>query len=225
MHEPAIISARRMLILLVTLATAAAMFRPGLGQPPPSADDPARPARGPVATSRSWGGPRTGFRRPAMTAEQKEKFGQFAEEYMPELYSQYQKLEKDDPRKAGRVFQRMYMTWRRMQMYPAGPVRNAAMARQRLAVEIYETVQAYRQAEDPAARSELRTRLSDLLGQRFDQDQVLKEYDLERLRKQLADLKAEIEQRRRQRAESIEETLRHLLDQSPTSRRSEPRES
>jgi hypothetical protein len=221
MRAPAIISARRMLILLVTLATAAAMFRPGLGQAQ-SGDGSSGPTKKAILTTRTRGGPRVAFHRPAMTAEQKEEFRQFAEEHVPELYEQYQELEKDDPRQAGRLFQRIFMIWRRMQMYPAGPVRNAAMARQRLAVEIYKNVRAYREAEDPAARSELRTRLSELLGQRFDHDQVLKEYDVERLRKQLADLKAEIEQRRRQRAETIEDMLRHLLDRSPTSRRSDP---
>ena len=101
--------------------------------------------------------------------------------------------------------------WRWVQRYPAGEVRKAAVARHLLGVEIYKVCRAYHEAADEAQKAKLREQLTKLVGERFDHDQIVKEYDVKRLEKQLADLKAEIAERRRNRAERIATSMKQLL--------------
>jgi hypothetical protein len=61
--------------------------------------------------------------------------------------------------------------------------------------------------------------LTKLVGERFDYDQIVKEYDVKRLEKQLADLKAEIAERGRNRARTITVLVEQLLN-PPTADRS-----
>jgi len=143
----------------------------------------------------------------------------FAKEYMPELYAQLDKLQKDDPRQARRLLLQLQWVWRRVQRYPAGEVRKAAVARRQLSVEIYKVRKAHGEATDKAQKAKLREQLTKLVGERFDYDQIVKEYDVKRLEKQLADLKAEIAERRRNRAKTVAAIIERLLS-PPTARRS-----
>jgi hypothetical protein len=143
----------------------------------------------------------------------------FAKEYMPELYAQLETLQKDDPRQARRLLGRLHWVLLRVQRYPAGEVRRAAIARRRLSVEIYKTRRAFGEATDKAQKAKLREQLTELVGERFDYDQIVKEYDVKRLEKQLADLKAEIAERRRNRAKTIAAIMERLLS-PPTASRS-----
>ena len=215
-----VISRGRLLVLVLSAALAVALIESSFGQGDASGRAPAKageaatkkPSATAPAASRPvrprWR-PRAG--RAPLTDEQKAEIMAFAKEYMPELYAQLEKLQKDDPRRARRLLWQLRGAWWQAQRYPAGEVRKAAVARRRLNVEIYKTRKAYGEATDKAHKAKLREQLTRLVGERFDNDQIVKEYDVKRLEKQLADLKAEIAERRRSRAKIIADTMERLL--------------
>ena len=205
---------KRLIILALSLALAAGLVTvrragpdpargAGEGETAKSSPAVSKPASRPVR-------PRRRGRRSAMTAEQKEELKKFAAEHMPELWEQYQQLQKDDARQARRLLSRIYWLWRRVRRYPEGEVRDAAVARQHVSVEIYKVLRAYRKAADDAERAKLRKQLTDLEGQRFDYDLVVKTYDVKRLQERLSELKAEIKRRRSERANVIKASVERL---------------
>lgn len=223
-----VMSRGRLLVLALLAALAVALMESSFGQENASGRAPAKggeaAVKKPPATVPAASRPARPHRRPRgvraeLTDEQKAEIMAFAEECMPELYAQLQKLQKDDPRQARRLLGRLQWVWRRVQRYPAGEVRKAAVARRRLSVEIYKVRRAYGEATDKAQKAKLREQLTKLVGERFDYDQIVKEYDVKRLEKQLADLKAEIAERRRNRAKTIAAIMVRLLS-PPTASRS-----
>lgn len=223
-----VMSRGRLLVLVLSVALAVALMESSFGQENASGRAPVKggeaAAKNPLATVPATSRPVRPRRRPrgaraALTDEQKAEIMAFAKEDMPELYAQLVKLQKDDPRQARRLLGRLQRVWRWIQRYPAGEVRKAAVARHLLGVEIYKVRRAHGEATDKAQKAKLREQLTKLVGERFDYDQIVKEYDVKRLEKQLADLKAEIAERRRNRAKTIAALVERLL-RPPTASRS-----
>lgn len=223
-----VMSRGRLLVLALSAALAVALMESSFGQETVSGRAPAKggeaAAKKPPASAPAASRPVRPRRRPRgaraeLTDEEKAETMAFAREDMPELYAQLVKLQKDDPRQARRLLLRLYGVWRRVRRYPAGEVRKAAVARRRLGVEIYKVRKAYGEATDKAQKAKLREQLAKLVGERFDYDQIVKEYDVKRLEKQLADLKAQIAERRRNRAKAVAAIVERLLS-PPTASRS-----
>ena len=222
-----VMSRGRLLVLALSAALAVALMESSFGQENASGRAPAKggeaaakkpSATGPVSRPvRPRRRPRGG--RAALTDQKKAEIMAFAKEYMPELYAQLVKLQKDDPRQARRLLGRLHWVLLLVQRYPPGEVRRAAVARRRLSVDISKVRRAYGEATDKAQKAKLREQLAELVGERFDYDQIVKEYDVKRLEKQLADLKAEIAERRRNRAKTIAAIMERLLS-PPTASRS-----
>ena len=141
----------------------------------------------------------------------------FLAEYLPDSYERIQQLQKDNPRQARRHWHRVYRLWWRVRHYPAD-VRKAAVACYRLNRSIYQTVREIRQAEDPAEKARLTRGLRKLLGEHFDRDQVVKEHRVKFLARQLVELRAKVEQRRKNRPALIQERLTTLLRPPPATR-------
>jgi predicted O-linked N-acetylglucosamine transferase (SPINDLY family) len=186
------------------VVTAVAVFSANSQNVPAPPGHPAasRPASGPAGHG------------PALSAERAEELTAFAKKHMPEMYEQLEKL-KDRPERYRGTLQVIERTYSVVQRYPEN-IREAVIARGRVNYAIYRLQREYRQATDPAVKSGLAEKLRDLLAEQFDKDQIVKEYDLTRLAKQLADLKAVIEQRRQNRQKTIDENLKRLL--APESR-------
>jgi len=207
-----VLLAAAVLAAAVTVGTTLAQDRSAGGAEQTTSRAASRPAR-------RW----TGRMRRALSPEQEAEMMAFTKKYMPELHKQFEQLAKQDPRKAARVRQQMYWLWRRVQRYPAGTVREAAVARQRINVDVYKVVRTYRQTADAGEKTKLRKELTSLLGRRFDYDQVVKEYDVKLLEKQLAELKAEVVRRRNSRREVITDAVTRLLTPPGTSHPTGPR--
>ena len=221
-----VMSRGRLLVLALSAALAVALMESSFGQENTSGRAPAKggeaAAKKPPATGPAASRPARPRRRPrggrALTDQQRAEIMAFAKEDMPELYAQLETLQKEDPRQARRLLGRLRWVWIRVQRYPPGEVRKAAVARRRLSVEIYKARKAYGEATDKAQKAKLREQLTELVGERFDYDQIVKEYDVKRLEKQLADLKAEIAERRRNRAKTIAAIMERLLTPRTASR-------
>jgi len=166
-----------------------------------------------AAASRS--GPRHGrSSRWGLTEAQRAELVAFAKEHMPEQHQRLVKLLEDDPRRAGWLLWRLYRLYVGVRRYPP-EVRRAAIARHQVRVAIYRAVRELRQARTAEQRQAVKARLADLLGQEFDHEQVVRDYEVKRLAEQVADLAAEIKRRRTDRAGVIEERLRRLLAARP----------
>jgi len=166
-----------------------------------------RPATQPAATRPA---PRQGrMQRSMISPERQAELKRFLKERTPELHAQLERLQKEDPDKARRLLERAYRLWRRVRAYPP-EVRDAALARQRLNVAVAETLEKIRKSKDPTQRTEPLQTLRKLLGRQFDYEQIVQEYRVKRLSRQLAELRAEVERRRRSRAKIIAEWLDRL---------------
>lgn len=172
--------------------------------PPPTS----RPARDPHAPPR---------RRP-LTPEQAAEVMAFASKHMPELHQRLEKLRKDDLQRARPLMRRLRRLVVRIKPYPP-KVREAAIARHKVNVTIFETVRRIRQAEDPAETRQLTQRLRELVGRQFDYDQPVKEFEISLLKQQLAEARLEVERRRRDRERIIAERLKRLLSAPKASSR------
>jgi len=213
------IGGARWVLLATAVLAAAAMVGTTLAQDGSAGGDRRTTSRAASRPARRWP-PR--YRR-ALSPEQEAEMMAFTKKYMPELHKRFQQLAKEDPRQAARVRQQMYWLWRRVRRYPAGQIRDAAVARQRVNVEVYKAVRAYRQTTDAGEKAKLRKEVTGLLGRRFDYDQVVKEYDIKLLEKQLAELKAEVQRRRKSRGKVIADAVTRLLTPSTTSQPTGPR--
>ena len=59
-------------------------------------------------------------------------------------------------------------------------------------------------------------RLRDLVNQRFDSEQVVREYEIEQLGKQLDQLKKDVDERRQHRQEHVQGQLGELIRRAAT---------
>lgn len=138
----------------------------------------------------------------------------FAKQYFPEAYEEVTRQLQDNPQRARPLLAMLTRAYNSVQRFPTGEVRDAAIGRQRANLAISRVIRELRQTENPGERDKRTTRLRELLAEQFDQDQVVKEYDIKRLSEQLASLKAEIEQRKTNRKAVIEEAVGRLLSTS-----------
>ena len=191
-----------LLSVSVVLAGALLSARGGDTQP---AVRPAAAAR-PVA-SRPTASPAA---RAGLSDEHAREAMAFAKQYAPQMYEHLQRLEKENPARFQVMSRRVYQWSREVQQYPE-ELRPKVIGKYRANLDIYRAVADYRAGTDPAEKARLENRVKELLAERFDNDQAVKEYDLQRLAKQLEALKAEIENRRQRRADIIQDSFRQLL--------------
>jgi len=174
-------------------------------------DGPASPARVPASRPASRRSP---ARRWGFSERQKREVLAFTKEHMPEQHKRLVRLLEDDPRRAGWLLRRLYRLYVNVRRYPP-EVRRAAIARHQVRVAIYQAVRELRQADSESQRRAIKARLAELLGQQFDHEQVVRDYEVKRLAEQVADLAAEVRRRRANRAAVIEARLKRLLAARP----------
>lgn len=181
-----------------------------------------------VAVTKSTSGPGNMRRRRMRNAEyrprifEQDRFTEanvkevlaFAKKHFPEEYERIETLRKESPRQAKRVLRRLWWLYQRVRHLPP-EIQAAAVAKTRLNVAIFRTRRALLEAEDAAKKTELTKKLRSLLGEQFDNDQIVKEYRVKRLAQQLAELKAEIEQRKNDRQKIIADRLKRLTSSKP----------
>jgi len=150
------------------------------------------------------------FTRTRLTPERVAEITAFAREHMPFLYERIRQYQKERPEQAPRALRWAGWVMHQVLRYPPEG-RPAAIGRYRVLYEIRQTVREIGRTENAREKAQLEERLERLLGEQFDYDQTLKEYEVKRLAKRLAELKAEIQQRRRNRRQVIAEAFRRLL--------------
>ncbi|MCD4699986.1 MAG: hypothetical protein K8R91_05385 [Phycisphaerae bacterium] len=161
----------------------------------------------------SGDGPRI-FGEDRFTEDNVKEILAFAKKHFPAEHERLEALRKEDPRQARRALRRLWWLYQRVQHLPPD-IQAAAVAKHRLNVSIFRVRREILQAEDTAKKAELTKKLRSLLGEQFDNDQAVREYQVKRLAQQLAELKAEIEQRKKDRKKIIAERMERLLSTGP----------
>ncbi|MDY7011151.1 MAG: hypothetical protein SVV80_10430 [Planctomycetota bacterium] len=138
----------------------------------------------------------------------------FAKKHFPEEHERIKTLQKEDSRQARRAIRRLWWLCQRVRHLPE-EIQAAAVAEHRLNVAIFRVRRELLQADDDAKKAELIKKLRSLLGEQFDNAQTVREYQVKRLAQQLAELKAEIEQRKADRQKIIAERLKRLMNPNP----------
>lgn len=210
----------RQIMILVAAVLAAALAVPTLGRD--NASEPNKTSNNPSAGSadsrrqrihNARVGPRI-FAEDRFTEDKVKDVMAFAKKHFPEEYERLVALRKENPRQFRRAIRRMWWLYRRVRHLPED-IQAAAVAKHRLNVAIFHTRRELLQSEDSAEKAKLTKKLSSLLEEQFDNDQIVKEYMIKRIEQQLADLKAEVEQRKKDRKKIILKRLERLLRPGP----------
>jgi hypothetical protein len=121
-----------------------------------------------------------------------------------------EELLESDPRRALPLLHHVRRLYQRMSRYP-DDVREAAMKSWRLRLELFRLRGDHGRAGDEAEKARLVKSMRALLGRQFDYDQVVREYDIKRVGKDIKELRAEVQRRRKDRKKIVEEKLEKLL--------------
>ena len=211
---------KRTICLWATSLLAAGTISVVLGQDPPH---PARPpeAAPPRPDSERTTHPSRGERqgegfgpRRALPPEQLAEVMEFAKKYMPDLHEQLVKLQKDDPARARVLMRSVSRLYWEVRFYPEN-VLKAAVERHRANIAIFQARREYGEASPGAERDRIVAKLRELLGTQFEQDVIVKKYEIERLEKHLAELKQRVDEYQRERDTIIKERLERLLAPPP----------
>ncbi len=214
----------RQITALGAAVLAAALVVPTLGRDAPGRPPAAAitaPATSPANLRRphmhnAGGRPRT-FGADRFTEDKVKEVLAFAKKHLPEEYKRFETLRKENPRQARRAIRRLWWLYKRVRHLPP-EIQAAAVAKHRLNVAIFQTRRDFLRTEDASRKAELTKKLQTLLGKQFDNDQIVKEYRIKVLAQQLAELKAEVGRRKKDRSKIIAERLKRLLSSAPATR-------
>ncbi|MCK4625264.1 MAG: hypothetical protein KAV00_08145 [Phycisphaerae bacterium] len=181
-----------------------------------SVADERRPPRG-HRMREGKGRPRL-FGEDRFTEDKVKEVMAFAKKHFPEEYERLEALRKENPRQFRRAIRRMWWLYKRVRHLPE-EIQAAAVAKHRLNIAIFRMHRQILQTNNQAEKAKLKKQLLDLLGKQFDNDQVVKEYKVKRLARELAELKAEIEQRKKDRKKIISKRLELLMKPMPAAGR------
>ena len=142
----------------------------------------------------------------------------FAKKHFPDEHERLEALRKENPHRFRRAIRRLWWLYKRVQHLPE-EIQAAAVAKHRLNIAIFRMHRQILQTNNQAEKAKLKKQLLDLLGKQFDNDQTVKEYKVKRLARELAELKAEIEQRKKDRKKIISKRLELLMKPMPAAGR------
>ncbi len=140
--------------------------------------------------------------------QERQELMEFLRQNMPELARQLEALHKANPAVAERQFRQIEGLYRRVKDYPP-ELRQAALARGWLNVAILRTAQQLRAAK-PEDKPKLEERIKALISEQFDKEMIVRQYELERLTKQLAKLQEQLDQHKANRDKIIQNKLQRV---------------
>jgi len=188
---------------LLALPLAAAVAQPARDRPQRGANRGDAPRR-----RERPGGPF--WRRPELTDDQVAELTAFLKKHMAEQAEQLRKLRDEDPARAKWLLYRLYRLYVNVRRFPED-VRVHAIGRYKVNLSIFRTVREIRATQDAAEQKRLKDRLRQLLGEQFEHEQAIKEYEVKRLAQQIQELKAEIARRGEDRKKIIAERLERAI--------------
>ena len=196
------------------LAGLAALNRPSsaLSAVKPSAKKSAagRPTTRPAGTGRRGGsdfdGPR-GFRGSMkLTAEQEKDVLGYLKSRRPGIYEEVIAQREKDPSRFRRTLGKIYPFIVRMRKLPE-PVAQAYEALQQTHVNLWRLAREYNSADSADKKRDVESRMMAQARRQFEAEQLVRGHRLADLEEQIRDLKAELDQRAKDREAVIKETV------------------
>lgn len=155
-----------------------------------------------------------GGHSPRLAPEQEQQVLDFLKANRPEQYAQLTKLRDASPDRYNRAM-RVISRWMESMEDMPETVKAAAFARQDAQVEIADLVPQVHAATDPAAKADLTAKLRAAVNRQLDAEQTLREHRLSLLHKQVLQMQEELQKRREQRAQMVEEQVEMYLKSAP----------
>jgi hypothetical protein len=196
-------------LLLVVIAGVAVLGAGILAQ------ETARPASGQNDTPRSSHGSKGG--RSRITPEQEQELLDGIKDKRPELYEQAVGLKKTDPEKYRRMLYMLQWSQRRLQALPED-VRQRVQAEMDARLKVSRLLRDIRATDSEPKRKPLIKKLKVAVAEHFDAEQKGREGRLTMLEEQIKRLRAEMEQRAKDRDRIIKDRVNHYMENpaSPT---------
>jgi hypothetical protein len=156
--------------------------------------------------------------RQEVSEEQEKQIMEFLSKHMKEHYDRLEKMREENPHAYRRS---LAFLWPRVQQLLAMPeeARQAHVKEANLRVEIFRTARAYQEAGDAQEKENKKAELQNLLAEKFDAEQQVREYRLKKIQEQIDRLKNELQERLKDRDKVIQEQLEWWLKQRPGDRR------
>lgn len=167
------------------------------------------------------GRPRPWLEYPEVEQRQIEKF---IEENFPRIYVELRHLKDQNVRRYNFRMTRMAMQMKRiMETIKVDPQRGLSMIRERqVEMDIFQAVQAYRQADNDAARLRIKGKLTELAAQAFDFRHERRQEEIQDLEARLDLLKTRLADSEAMKSELIRRHVEDILSRpSPPSNEDE----
>jgi len=197
-------------LLLVAIAgvaiLGAGILAQETAQPASEQDDAPRSSRGSKGESP---------RRSRITPEQEQELLASIKDTRPELYEQAVELKKADPEKYRRMLYMLQWSQRRLRALPED-VRRRVQAEMDARLKVSRLLRDIRATEDEPKRKPLIKKLQQAVAVHFDAEQKGREGRLTMLEEQIKRLRAEMQQRAKDRDQIIKDRVEHYL-KNPTS--------
>ncbi len=151
------------------------------------------------------------WRRRPLTDDEIQELLAFAKEHMPAgIHAQVVKMLKTDRRKAEPLLRYIKSIHDRVKKLPPD-VAKAFMASHEVNVALFKARREYHKTTDAAAKAAIVKSMRELLGRQIDSDLIVKAHAIKQLAQRVADLKAELGRRRKNREAIVDEELTKLL--------------
>jgi hypothetical protein len=148
-----------------------------------------------------------------ISEEEKENILQFYQQIDPNIEVKVQRLQATDPRGLEKQYQKMYreyMFLKRLQEEETDRY-NEAIELRRLSVKADEKARAYHQSETEAQKLQIKTDLREILDKLFDLREKERAAEAERIEKRLEHLRQEMQERRTNKAQIVENRLNQMV--------------
>ncbi len=179
------------------------------GEAPGRIGGPGRPGMaGPEGRPKLW---------PQLPQAERRQIEKFIEENFPRLFVELQRLKDTNERRYVRRMTRLAPQMRRiMETLRRDPQLGALMIRERqVEMEIWQTIAAYHQTEDAAAKARLRKQLAELAAKAFDCRHQRRELEVRELEARLSMLQTRLSEADKARDALIERRVIELLERPP----------
>jgi len=145
-----------------------------------------------------------------LKGEQIKELVEFLRDKRPEQYDQLAKLRDSDPRAYQRTARALYWFMHRVKAMPSH-VQGPYIKMTDLSVKIWQKVRQLREATDAAQKKLLTAELRELVDQRFEPEQVVREYRIAQMEDQIKRLREQLKDRAAHRAQAVDESLTRYL--------------
>jgi hypothetical protein len=173
---------------------------------------PDRPGWG----SRQPGPPEHGRGGPedhSFTPKEREELVEFVRQHFPEMHGRLQRFQRADPGRYGQALRRLeFPMLRMMHLSKTDPqLAEAMIAEHRVEIELADWQDRYPKQTSEQARADIRSRIRELVGRRFDLRQRRLEMEIRNMQKRLDEAQARLSQQAADRSRMVDAEVQRIV--------------